>query len=116
MTTHMGRLSPCCNLVTVPCGKTLLNPFTNVTSKFENTLLRFKPQMQYCLFANARHVHELPACSAQSHGVPVEIYHSLIASVRQNLPAMHRYVKLRKLLGVDVSSTLYDFYTPIVAY
>ena len=45
----------------------------------------------------------------------MEISHNLIASVRQNLPAMHRYVKLRKkLLGVN-ELHFYDLYTPIVA-
>ena len=39
--SHMGRLSPCCNPVTVPCAKTLLNPFTMSTSSFETPLLRF---------------------------------------------------------------------------
>lgn len=39
--SHMGRLSPCCNPVTVPCAKTLLSPFTMSTSSFETPLLRF---------------------------------------------------------------------------
>ena len=70
-------------------------------------------QLQF--FANARHYESALHAALNHTEVPVEIYHNLIASVRQNLPAMHRYVKLRKkLLGVDALH-FYDLYTPIVA-
>ncbi len=70
-------------------------------------------QLQF--FAIARH-YESALHAALSHTeVPVEIYHNLIDAVRQNLPAMHRYVDLRKkLLGVE-ELHFYDLYTPIVA-
>lgn len=46
--------------------------------------------------------------------VPVSVYDSLIASVRRNLPALHRYYELRKrLLGLDEIHH-YDTYVPIV--
>jgi len=46
--------------------------------------------------------------------VPVSVYDSLIASVRKNLPALHRYYELRKrLLGLDEIHH-YDTYVPIV--
>jgi oligoendopeptidase F len=46
--------------------------------------------------------------------VPVSVYDALIASVRKNLPALHRYYDLRKrLLGLDEIHH-YDTYVPIV--
>lgn len=70
-------------------------------------------QLQF--FANARHYDSALHASLTGTEVPVEIYHNLIAAVRQNFPAMHQYVKLRKkLLGVD-ELHFYDLYTPIVA-
>lgn len=47
--------------------------------------------------------------------VPVSVYDSLIASVRRNLPALHRYYDLRKrVLGLDEIHH-YDTYVPLVA-
>ncbi len=47
--------------------------------------------------------------------VPVKVYEQLIKAVNDNLPYMHRYVKLRKkLLGVEELHA-YDLYCPIVA-
>ena len=47
--------------------------------------------------------------------VPVKVYHNLIEAVHENLPAMYRYVAVRKkLLGVD-ELHMYDVYTPIIA-
>jgi oligoendopeptidase F len=52
--------------------------------------------------------------SLHSDAVPVEVYDTLIATVRANLPALHRYMKLRKrALGLD-ELHMYDLYTPIV--
>ena len=46
--------------------------------------------------------------------VPVSVYHSLISSVRKNLPLMERYVALRKkLMGLD-ELHFYDLYAPLL--
>lgn len=46
--------------------------------------------------------------------VPVEVYTNLIAAVRESLPALHRYLRLRKrVLGLD-ELHLYDLYVPLV--
>ena len=46
--------------------------------------------------------------------VPPTVYETLIGAVRANLPAMHRYIGLRKrTLGVP-SLHMYDLYTPLV--
>ncbi|MFR4978656.1 MAG: oligoendopeptidase F, partial [Butyricicoccus sp.] len=89
----------------------------HVYQQFRNTSAAIlSAQMQQLqFFANARHYESALHAALNHTEVPVEIYHTLIASVRQNLPAMHRYVKLRKkLLGVDALH-FYDLYTPIVA-
>ena len=56
------------------------------------------------------------ALEASLHGdaVPVEVYDNLIAAVRNHLPSLHRYMKLRKrVLGLD-ELHMYDLYVPIV--
>ena len=46
--------------------------------------------------------------------VPEAVYHNLIQVVREHLPLMHRYMKLRKkALGVE-ELHMYDVYVPIV--
>ncbi len=48
--------------------------------------------------------------------IPVSVYDRLIEAVHRHLPAMYRYVALRKkLLGVDALH-MYDIYTPIIPY
>ena len=70
-------------------------------------------QLQF--FAEARHYPTALHAALADTEVPVEIYHNLIDTVHKNLPAMHRYVKLRKqLMGVD-ELHYYDLYTPMVA-
>ncbi|WP_281178228.1 oligoendopeptidase F [Alicyclobacillus shizuokensis] len=47
--------------------------------------------------------------------VPVSVYDNLIEAVHEALPALHKYLSLRKrVLGLD-ELHLYDLYTPIVA-
>ena len=72
-----------------------MRQFRNTSSAILSAQMQ---QLQF--FANARR-YESAHAALNGTEVPVEIYHNLIASVRQNLPAMHRYVKLRKLLGVN---------------
>ena len=70
-------------------------------------------QLQF--FADVRKYPSALHAALSRTEVPVEIYHNLIQAVHDNLPAMHRYVRLRKrLLGVD-KIHYYDMYTPIVA-
>ena len=46
--------------------------------------------------------------------IPLEVYHNLIAQVRENLPAVHKYMELRKkALGVE-KLQMYDVYVPLV--
>lgn len=49
-----------------------------------------------------------------SDNIDPSVYDNLVATVREHLPLMHRYVSLRKkLLGVD-ELHMYDLYVPIV--
>jgi oligoendopeptidase F len=65
-------------------------------------------------FAQARNYPSALSSALDGTEVPESVYHSLIAAVRENLPAMHRYVKLRKeLMGVE-ELHFYDLYAPMV--
>ena len=60
-----------------------------------------------------RHPSALNA-SLFGDNIPPEVYDNLIATVRDNLGVMHRYVSLRKkLLGLD-ELHMYDLYAPLV--
>ncbi len=65
--------------------------------------------------ASARHYESSRAMSMAGENVPAEVYDNLIATVRKHMPAMHRYVRLRKkMLGVD-QLHFYDVYAPLVS-
>ncbi len=70
---------------------------------------------QLDFFAKARKYASPLEAALDQNEVPVEVYHKLIEAVHKGLPAMHRYIELRKkLLGVD-ELHFYDLYTPIVS-
>ena len=51
----------------------------------------------------------------EGEDVDVAVYNNLIAAVHENLPAMHRYMALRKkVLGLE-EQHMYDIYAPLVA-
>lgn len=65
-------------------------------------------------FAKARHYPSAIGSSLDDDRVPLAVYDSLIETVREFLPEMHRYVNLRKkALGLD-ELHMYDIYVPIV--
>ena len=69
-------------------------------------------QMKF--YTGARRYPTTLEASLDGTEVPVSVYLNLIDAVHANLPAMYRYVALRKkLLGVD-ELHMYDVYTPIV--
>ena len=84
---------------------------------FRNTaasLLNAQNQ-QLKFFAEARKYPNAFEASLDGTDVPESVYLNLIKTVHENLPKMHRYVRLRKkLLGLD-SLHFYDVYTPLVA-
>lgn len=65
--------------------------------------------------AKARHYESSRAMSMAGENIPVSVYDNLVETVRKHLPAMYRYVALRKkLLGVD-ELHYYDVYAPLVS-
>ena len=70
---------------------------------------------QLKFFAEARKYPNAFERSLDKNNVPTSVYHKLIEAVHENLPKMHRYIRLRKkLLGLE-ELHFYDIYTPVVA-
>ncbi|MGQ7869808.1 oligoendopeptidase F [Sunxiuqinia sp. sy24] len=64
--------------------------------------------------ARARHYDSSLEASLYPNNIPVEVYHSLVDNVNENLPAFHRYLKIKKrMMGVDTLKYL-DLYAPVV--
>ncbi len=65
-------------------------------------------------YAQARHYPSAREMALDSDNVPTSVYDNLIDAVHDALPALHKYMELRKqALGLD-ELHLYDLYTPIV--
>ncbi len=65
--------------------------------------------------AQVRQFDSSRAMSMAEEHVPVSVYDGLVDTVRKFMPAMYRYVRLRKqILGLD-ELHYYDVYTPLVA-
>lgn len=63
--------------------------------------------------AAARHYSSSRAMSMDGENIPEAVYDNLIDTIRQYMPAMYRYEKLRKrLLGLD-ELHYYDLYAPL---
>lgn len=64
--------------------------------------------------AAARHYASSRAMSMAGENIPAEVYDNLVGAVRAHLPAMYRYVALRKrILGLE-ELHYYDVYAPLV--
>ena len=65
--------------------------------------------------AKARHYESSRARSMAGENIPASVYDNLVTTVRAHLPAMYRYVALRKkILGVD-ELHYYDVYASLMA-
>lgn len=65
--------------------------------------------------AAVRHYGSSREMSVEQENVPISVYDSLVTAVRNYMPAMYRYVSLRKkILGVD-ELHYYDVYAPLAA-
>lgn len=65
-------------------------------------------------FARSRRYSSALEAALSGNNIPVAVYRNLISTVDRNLPALHRYLRLRKrLLGLD-ELHMYDLYTPLV--
>jgi oligoendopeptidase F len=64
--------------------------------------------------AKARNYASSLEAALYPNNIPTEVYHSLIDNVNKNLPAFHRYLKIKKrMMGVDTLKYL-DLYAPVV--
>lgn len=64
--------------------------------------------------AETRHYESARAMSMAGENIPGSVYDSLVETVHKYLPAMYRYVELRKkILGVD-ELHYYDVYAPLM--
>lgn len=64
--------------------------------------------------ARIRKYESARAAALSGDNIPGEVYDNLVSVVNDNLPALHRYVELRKkLLGVD-KLYMYDMYVPLI--
>ena len=75
----------------------------------------FQAQLkQENFYAKVRNYPSVRAMHLASGNIPEAVYDNLIETVHKHLPAMHRYVSLRKkLLGVE-RLHMYDLYVPVV--
>jgi len=86
-------------------------------ASFKNTsaALLNAQNKQLKFFAEARKYPSAFEYALDRTNVPTSVYLNLIEAVHQNLPKMHRYVRLRKkLLGLE-ELHFYDVYSPLVA-
>mgnify|MGYP003835716071 CR=1 FL=1 len=94
-----------------------------VFDAYWNNFARFRASYGEMLYGNvkadmfrarARHYDSSLASSLYPNNIPVEVYHSLVENVNENLPAFHRYLKIKKrMMGVDTLKYL-DLYAPVV--
>lgn len=65
-------------------------------------------------YAKVRKYPSVLDMSLYGDNIPKDVYDNLIGTIHENLPLLHRYMKLRKkLLGVD-ELHMYDLFAPLV--
>lgn len=87
-----------------------------VYEQYQNTLaaIYYANAKQADFFARERHYKNAMEAALDGSAVPVSVYENLVAAMNDRLPAMHRYVRLRKrLLGLE-ELHMYDVYVPVV--
>ncbi len=84
---------------------------------YENTICELiNGEIQRHVFERkARNYNSCLEAALFPHQIDVAVYTSLISSVKSNLPALHRYLKMRKEHLNVAELHLYDMYVPLVA-
>jgi oligoendopeptidase F len=68
----------------------------------------------HIFYSRARHYATAREAALSAHNIPVSVYDALVESVHSNVPALQRYLALRKrALGIS-DLHMYDLYVPIV--
>jgi oligoendopeptidase F len=84
--------------------------------KFEATYgeMLYGNVMSDLFVSKARNYASTLDASLYPNKIPVSVYYSLVENVNKNLPALHRYLAIKKrMLGVDTLKYL-DLYAPVV--
>ncbi len=85
-------------------------------SDFQNTIAELLNGELEGHHFNAK-AHNFSTCLEAAlfpHNIPTTVYTSLIESVREGLPSLHRYIALRKKVLKLKELHLYDLYVPLV--
>ncbi len=94
----------------------IFNAFFNKYGEFKNTIglnLAGKVRSDWVYAKNRKYSSSLES-SLDNFAIPTSVYETLINQINENLPTLHRFLKLKaKMLGVD-NLHYYDLYTPIV--
>ena len=96
--------------------KAVFEAFFGGLKDFEGTLgTNLYGQVRRDMFYKvARKYNSCLESALDANNIPTSVYMSLIQSVHDNLPTLHRYLKLRKkMLGVD-ELRYFDMYPPLV--
>lgn len=90
----------------------LYSTYRQFRNTFAATLGAQNKQLQF--FADARKYESALESALSANEVPTQVYTNLIEAVHSNLPALHKYVNLRReLLGLD-ELRFSDLYVPVV--
>ena len=94
-----------------------------VFDAYWNNYAKFKASFGEMLYGNvktdmfnakSRHYESSLEAALYPKNIPTDVYHSLVENVNKNLPAFHRYLKIKKrMMGVDTLKYL-DLYAPVV--
>ena len=94
-----------------------------VFDAYWNNYAKFKASYGEMLYGNvksdmfnakARHYESSLDAALYPRNIPTDVYHSLVVNVNKNLPAFHRYLKIKeRMMGVDTLKYL-DLYAPVV--
>ncbi|MDU2065993.1 MAG: oligoendopeptidase F [Sporomusaceae bacterium] len=91
--------------------KNLLGTYKNYRNTFASTLRgNIKKDIFY---AKTRHYSSHLAASLEPDEIPLSFYDQLIATVHKHLPAMERYVSLKKKILNVPELHMYDMYAPL---
>lgn len=95
------------------------NAFESVHGKyleFENTLCEIlNGSVQSHLFiSRIRNFNSCLEASLYPHNIDIDVYHSLILAVNNNIDALHKYMKLREQVLNIGPLHLYDMYVPLI--
>ena len=93
--------------------------FQALYSKYDDYINTFATTLStniksHVFYARARNYDSALEAALDDDNIPLQVYNNLIATVKDNLEPMYRYIALRKkILGLD-QLRMYDIYAPLV--